>query len=238
MPGPVTLRFSVAGGATDTTAPETFLTGAPTGRVSATTDDVDFHANEPARFQCRRDGGPWTRCEPQNAAMPYLALGTHTFSVRALDAAGTADPTPATTTWIQTDGSSTTGATAAITGSTGSIQFTTVGGSGGQPFGAYFGNHLGWYGGPGEEGLTWTPSFSGKVTFDTAGSGYDTVLTVYTNGSNGVEKAWNDDNSSGTSARVTLSVVAGTEYLVDIRGYPNATSGANGNGVLAWNESA
>lgn len=49
-------------------------------------------------FECKLDAGSFTSCaSPQN----YMGLsdGSHTFSVRATDAAGNVDPTPATYTW-------------------------------------------------------------------------------------------------------------------------------------------
>ena len=47
-----------------------------------------------ATFQCRVDGGQFATCtSPFTTAA--LAQGAHTFEVRALDAAGNADPTPA-----------------------------------------------------------------------------------------------------------------------------------------------
>lgn len=49
-------------------------------------------------FACRLDGGGWLAC-----ASPYpvqdLGLGLHTFEVRAIDAEGGADPSPASHSW-------------------------------------------------------------------------------------------------------------------------------------------
>ncbi|MBI4311130.1 MAG: HYR domain-containing protein, partial [Chloroflexi bacterium] len=49
-------------------------------------------------FECQMDDGGWTAC---SSAKSYsgLAIASHTFKVRALDAAGNADPTPDAFTW-------------------------------------------------------------------------------------------------------------------------------------------
>jgi Ca2+-binding RTX toxin-like protein len=49
-------------------------------------------------FQCSRDGAPFTTCTSPKR-YTGLAAGGHTFSVRARDAAGNTDPTPATRKW-------------------------------------------------------------------------------------------------------------------------------------------
>jgi hypothetical protein len=76
----------------DTTPPDTAIGD---GAVSGTTATFAFSASEPgARFECRLDAGPWAPCASP-ARLTGLARGSHTFSVRAIDAAGNVDPTPA-----------------------------------------------------------------------------------------------------------------------------------------------
>jgi hypothetical protein len=53
-----------------------------------------FAANEEASFECAMDGGAMGPCESP-AAFARLALGPHTFSVRAVDRAVNADGSPA-----------------------------------------------------------------------------------------------------------------------------------------------
>jgi subtilisin family serine protease len=74
--------------------------------------------------------------------------------------------------------------------------------------------------------FTWTPSASGTATFETVGSGYDTVLAVYTGSSlTGLTShGCNDDIASGNlQSRVSFSVTAGTTYSVQAGGYSGAT---------------
>lgn len=78
----------------DTTPPNTKITSAP---EFATTNDVihvTFSADEPnATFQCRWDLDPWSTC--QTGAQVKLTPGKHQISVRASDAYGNQDATPA-----------------------------------------------------------------------------------------------------------------------------------------------
>jgi hypothetical protein len=84
-------------GPPDTTAPETTITTPPADSGS-TTASIPFSANEAATFQCSLDKAPFAACTSP-AALTGLALGTHTFAVRATDTAGNVDATPATATW-------------------------------------------------------------------------------------------------------------------------------------------
>ncbi len=78
----------------DTTAPDTTITYAP---PTATTNDVihvTFSADEPnSTFECRWDLEPWFAC--QSGTQVRLTAGKHQASVRAKDAYGNQDATPA-----------------------------------------------------------------------------------------------------------------------------------------------
>jgi hypothetical protein len=79
----------------DTTRPQTTITSGPSGPTRDATPRFGFTAGEAgATFQCRVDAGAWLACSsPRTTAK--LADGTHTFRVRASDAAGNLDLTPA-----------------------------------------------------------------------------------------------------------------------------------------------
>jgi len=117
-----------------------------------------------------------------------------------------------------------------IGGHTGSLTGTTVGATKqmGEP------NHAGlaggasvWYG--------WTAPASGRVSFETCGSTFDTVLAVYTGSAPGALTpiAANDDAScpgSSNRSRLVLTATAGITYWIAIDGFLSA-QGAVG---LAW----
>ncbi len=83
----------------DTTPPDTTLTGQPANSTLDSSATFTFFATEAgARFECSLDGSAFVPC---TSPMSYvgLAAGSHTLAVRAVDAAGNADPTPASYTW-------------------------------------------------------------------------------------------------------------------------------------------
>jgi hypothetical protein len=75
---------------------------------------------------------------------------------------------------------------------------------------------------------SFTPPVGGLVTLDTAGSAYDTVLTVYS-GTCGapVERACNDDTDAGQLSKVSFLATGGTPYLFEVADY-----GMPGGGTL------
>jgi uncharacterized protein (TIGR03382 family) len=85
--------------AQDTTAPDTTLTSGPSGTTSEHGATFEFSANEEGvTYECSLDGAAFTPCTSP-AVFTGLSEGEHTFQVRARDAAGNVDPTPATRTW-------------------------------------------------------------------------------------------------------------------------------------------
>ena len=82
----------------DTTPPETTIVDGPPASTANTGASFTFSANEPSTFQCGLDNGPFATCSsPQSYS--GLAIGGHTFQVRAIDTIGNVDATPATWTW-------------------------------------------------------------------------------------------------------------------------------------------
>jgi hypothetical protein len=80
----------------DTTPPDTPIESRPPFFTRDNTPTFTFSSSEPgSRFECSIDGGPFFLCTSPFTT-PRLAGGRHTFAVRAIDAAGNADPTPTT----------------------------------------------------------------------------------------------------------------------------------------------
>jgi hypothetical protein len=73
---------------------------------------------------------------------------------------------------------------------------------------------------------TWQAPVSGPVSWDTAGSTFDTLLAAYTGSSIPalVSVAENDDDAGFTTSRIVFSVTAGTSYAIAVDG-KNAASG-------------
>jgi parallel beta-helix repeat protein/predicted outer membrane repeat protein len=100
---PATYTWAVQGGA-DVTPPDTLITGGPTGSVASPTATFTFLSTElNVSYECQlsRDSvvvTPFTGCETPYTWQDLLG-GVYTFEVRATDAAGNLDPTPASASW-------------------------------------------------------------------------------------------------------------------------------------------
>jgi WD40-like Beta Propeller Repeat len=88
------------GGGADTSPPDTTITKGPkakTKKKSATFEFGGTDARALAGFECKLDEGAFAACtSPQTVK---VKKGKHSFQVRSTDAAGNADPTPATQSW-------------------------------------------------------------------------------------------------------------------------------------------
>jgi hypothetical protein len=78
----------------DAIPPETTIESGPAGLTNDSTPSFTFSANEPSTFECRVDGAAFAPCSSPFTTAP-LGDGAHTFEVRAIDAAGNLDTTPA-----------------------------------------------------------------------------------------------------------------------------------------------
>jgi hypothetical protein len=82
----------------DTTPPETTITSGPSGTTNSTSATFEFSANEPSTFECSLDDGGFATCSSPES-YTGLGEGSHSFRVRATDAAGNTDPTAAEQGW-------------------------------------------------------------------------------------------------------------------------------------------
>ena len=79
----------------------------------------------------------------------------------------------------------------------------------------------------------WVAPASALVTIDTRGSGFDTILGVYTGPSVGaLTLIASDDQGADDGSTVTFNAVAGTEYQIAVDGYRDGAAQAQGNVVL------
>ncbi|WP_445149843.1 hypothetical protein [Baekduia sp. Peel2402] len=89
----------------DTLAPETSISSTPTDPTTSTSASFSFSSSDAgSTFECKLDGGAYSSC---TSAKSYTSLstGSHTFMVRATDAASHVDPTPSIYTWTINAGS-------------------------------------------------------------------------------------------------------------------------------------
>jgi hypothetical protein len=83
----------------DTTAPETSIDSGPERETAERSASLGFSADEPeASFECSLDGAAFAEC---SSPVRYdgLSLAQHELRVRAIDAAGNTDASPAAYTW-------------------------------------------------------------------------------------------------------------------------------------------
>jgi hypothetical protein len=83
----------------DTAPPNTKISSGPSGATTATVASFGFESTEAgSSFQCQFEAAAWTPCASPTT-YSGLALGAHSFAVKALDSAGNADPSPASRHW-------------------------------------------------------------------------------------------------------------------------------------------
>jgi hypothetical protein len=93
-------RLTVNVEGVDTTSPETTIESGPSAIFSDASASFTFSSNEVnSTFECRLDGATFSTCASPRS-YSSLADGSHTFEVRATDAAGNTDTTPASHTWV------------------------------------------------------------------------------------------------------------------------------------------
>lgn len=82
----------------DATAPDTIILAGPSGLTSETSASFSFSSEAGASFECRLNSDEYTACSSPKSYTGKID-GTYTFEVRALDALGNADTTPASRVW-------------------------------------------------------------------------------------------------------------------------------------------
>jgi parallel beta-helix repeat protein len=80
-------------------AVDTTIDSGPDNPTTSTSATFTFSANDPgATFECALDDASFAACASP-VELSGLAVGAHTFEVRAIDMVGNIDPTPASYTW-------------------------------------------------------------------------------------------------------------------------------------------
>jgi hypothetical protein len=161
-----------------------------------------------------------------------LAAGDYTYYAVAYDSASVASNIASTIVTVQppAPANDSFAAGTVLTGTTSTVTATNVNATkqAGEPgIAGNVGGKSVWF--------TWTAAASGKISLNTVGSNFDTMLGVFTGSSvSGLSTiASNDDASYYTlTSALTFNAVAGTTYHIAVDGY----NGASGNIALNLNE--
>ena len=82
---------------------------------------------------------------------------------------------------------------------------------------------------------SWTAPSAGTVTFDTCGSGYDTMLAAYTGSAvTALSQLASNDDSCGLQSQISFAAQSGVTYAVAVDGW----SGRSGSYSLSWSHVA
>ncbi len=217
---------SVTATLSDTTA--TIAWTAPADDGGATITRYMASAVEDDSFTCVWTSGP-LECD-----ISSLAPGTFTFAVTAANSAGVSAASAASNSLTVSAGTNNDFfiASMELTGTSGTANDTNVGAtmeSGEPPIDTGSGRATIWF--------SWTAPDSGRLTVDTFGSSFDTVLAVYSGASlpSLTRLIYNDDSrQTGTyfQSTVTLDVTSGTEHHFRVNQFRSTSTG--GSVVLNW----
>jgi hypothetical protein len=99
--------------------PTTTITSGPSAGTDDPTPSFTFSSEPGSTFECKLDSGSYATCASPNTTS-HLIDGSHTFYVRAKDAAGSVDPTPASRSFtVRTAAVSVSGSTLMVTAAAG-----------------------------------------------------------------------------------------------------------------------
>jgi lysyl oxidase len=99
LQAPSRVAFAAKKAPVDRTPPETNITAGPSGTSNSASATFEFSSSEPgASFECKLDAGAFASCASPKS-YSNLSEGAHIFEVRATDAAGNVDATPAKRSW-------------------------------------------------------------------------------------------------------------------------------------------
>ncbi|MDQ3981816.1 MAG: hypothetical protein M3271_03940, partial [Actinomycetota bacterium] len=107
----------------DTTAPETTIVSGPSGTTTSSQATFTFTSEAGAEFACSLDGEAFSACKSPKT-YTGLAEGQHAFKVRATDALGNTEATPAERVWTIDIGRPETTLDSGPSGTTGSTEAT------------------------------------------------------------------------------------------------------------------
>jgi hypothetical protein len=180
-----------------------------------------------ATFECSLDDAAFTTCvSPQSYA--GLPVGGHTFQVRAVDAAGTADPTPANLSWTASapppppepaPANDNFFGAQSISGASGSVDGSNVGATQqwDEPYNPVGGGHSVWF--------VWTAPYNGSITFSAAATAFAPTVAVYLGDSTDRVVLL----ASGVGS-ATFKATQGSSYRVAVDG----SAGGTGAFTLSW----
>jgi hypothetical protein len=84
----------------DSTPPDTTIVNKPNNPTNSQSASFTYTSTESGTFQCSLDGAAFATCPNAGISYSSLGAGSHTFQVRAKDAANNVDPTPASYAWV------------------------------------------------------------------------------------------------------------------------------------------
>ena len=85
----------------DSTPPDTQITAGPSGSTTSSSATFEFNSEPGTTFECSLDGAAFAGCASPRS-YSGLAVGAHSFGVRARDGAGNVDASPAERSWTVT----------------------------------------------------------------------------------------------------------------------------------------